>query len=307
MGFAILWVIFYHYLGKNSEVSISNLFFAVGHGGVDIFLFLSGFGLMFGSLTKNKIKIEKWSFYKKRIIRIFPIYILVILFFGFFNEKPISEILSQLLIFGFFIPGISSYDWYIPSLLILYIIFPFFFNNFRKRPIIYFLTAILFGLLITGVLIFLQKGTVILFFSRIPVFVLGCWFAYELLSKDRFKNWGENLVYISIIFLLGEMVLSYYFSPLYLRKTALSHLPFFLITPGLCLILGSLFEFFSHKKFTFYLLIGLGFIGNLSLEVYLIHMSLGYLPLIPALLITILASYFLSIGLNFVLKLFSIV
>ena len=50
MGIAIIWVMLYH-LG-NIDVSVISVIFGVGYGGVDIFLFLSGFGLYF-SMSKS--------------------------------------------------------------------------------------------------------------------------------------------------------------------------------------------------------------------------------------------------------------
>ena len=51
MGVAIIWVMLYH-LG-DIDVSVISVIFGVGYGGVDIFLFLSGFGLYF-SLSKKE-------------------------------------------------------------------------------------------------------------------------------------------------------------------------------------------------------------------------------------------------------------
>ena len=72
MGLATIWVSLFHFRCVMG-VSPFGLFDAMGYGGVDIFLFLSGFGLYVG--YKNDIK----YFYKRRFLRIYPTYILVIL------------------------------------------------------------------------------------------------------------------------------------------------------------------------------------------------------------------------------------
>ena len=54
MGVAIIWVMLYH-LG-DIDVSVISVIFGVGYGGVDIFLFLSGFGLYF-SFSNTKVGI----------------------------------------------------------------------------------------------------------------------------------------------------------------------------------------------------------------------------------------------------------
>lgn len=78
MGAAILWVMAYH-----SHISFSSLplfSFAAdnirsnGFGGVDIFLFVSGFGL-YHSLSVNS---DQLAFYQRRLTRIFPPYLPVL-------------------------------------------------------------------------------------------------------------------------------------------------------------------------------------------------------------------------------------
>jgi len=65
MGIAILWVMMFH-LPLRPGIPIIKEFFNIGYGGVDIFLFLSGFGLYF-SLSKKGIKLS--HYYKKKILQ----------------------------------------------------------------------------------------------------------------------------------------------------------------------------------------------------------------------------------------------
>ena len=71
MGFAIIGILLFH--SRIAVPYIDNLF-VIGYGGVDIFLFLSGFGLFF-SFSENQ---NLASFYKKRFLRIFPAYIFIV-------------------------------------------------------------------------------------------------------------------------------------------------------------------------------------------------------------------------------------
>ena len=70
MAFAVLWMVMFHtdftFSGKAVYLPFQYLFKFVGYGSVDIFMFLSGFGL-FCSLSRNADVI---SFYKKRCIRL---------------------------------------------------------------------------------------------------------------------------------------------------------------------------------------------------------------------------------------------
>lgn len=72
MGFAMLWIMIYHI---GIDVTFLNPITRSGYLGVDIFIFLSAYGLYHGFKKYSSIKI----FYKKRILRILPTYYLVLL------------------------------------------------------------------------------------------------------------------------------------------------------------------------------------------------------------------------------------
>ena len=80
MGVAILWILLHH-----SGMNLMRLFAVKrsGYGGVDIFLFVSGLGLSV-SLTKNEDII---AFYKKRMVRLFPSYVPMLIVFLFLNAS----------------------------------------------------------------------------------------------------------------------------------------------------------------------------------------------------------------------------
>lgn len=73
MGISILWVMFFH-----STISVNNtilrLIKDIGYGGVDIFLMLSGLGLYYAYKKNNNIL----EFYKRRVLRILPTYLPVV-------------------------------------------------------------------------------------------------------------------------------------------------------------------------------------------------------------------------------------
>lgn len=299
MGAAIIWVISYHFFGQMVQAGIKEVFFAIGNGGVDIFLFLSGLGLMFSYYKNPEIKYQEYI--KKRFIRIIPTYYIVIVFFGIFLNLPFVEIIEQLLIFGFFLPmfKISFYDWYIPSLLVFYLIFPVYYKFFIKNPKMITLAAIVIGTLSVIPFIYLQKGTVILFFSRIPVFFIGAYFGYLMLKGVKLTKSQTYWVVVSfIVWLVFEIIVTCSYNSSFLRKTALSHLPFMFITPGLCLILSYIFDKIHKNIFGLGLLRALKFCGILSLEIYLIHMSfyhyMKYIPVPISLLLTIVPAYLLN-------------
>jgi len=155
-GIAILTVIFGHigYFLISGNLFLFPLSTMSGVG-VDLFLFLSGYGLTLSAIKKSR---TIGNFYKDRLLKLLiPFWIVLILFFllDFFvldKSYSISYIISSFL--GFF-PTASLYSdinsplWYFTFILFYYLIFPLVFN--KKYP---WLSAIIIYLISYLLLIF---------------------------------------------------------------------------------------------------------------------------------------------------------
>lgn len=131
MGIAMLLVILYHF---TCWIGFRRLLLPFNWGfiGVDIFLFLSAIGLGF-SASKHTYTI----FLRRRIIRIMPLYIFAAIvdsiLFHFTHNETLSlwDWFCNITSLSYY--GIGGYvrDWYLSSLLLLYIAFPvlFYFVN----------------------------------------------------------------------------------------------------------------------------------------------------------------------------------
>ncbi|MFZ2190249.1 MAG: acyltransferase [Candidatus Magasanikiibacteriota bacterium] len=144
-GFSILAIVFSH-IGYSLSVDTRFLFpLSVLAGvGVNLFLFLSGYGLAVSAMKKTLSPIQ---FYLKRIIKIFiPLWIILISLFildwlVLHRSYPIAEIWQSL--FGFFkqadlAGNVNSPLWFITIILFYYLVFPWFFK--KEHP---FLSAFL--------------------------------------------------------------------------------------------------------------------------------------------------------------------
>lgn len=119
MGWSIVWIMMLHF----GFYTLKPLGFVAqyGYAGVDIFLFVSGFGLFY-SLDKKPLLL---SFYRKRLIRIFPAYYLVGAFASIIVfHDTILQYLFRYSTIGFWTGG-AYFEWYVPSLLLLYLLAPF--------------------------------------------------------------------------------------------------------------------------------------------------------------------------------------
>lgn len=199
-GLAILSVIFAHigYFLSNDHSFLFPLSIISGVG-VNLFLFLSGFGL---TVSELKEKLPLGEFYKKRLLKLFvPFWIVIIAFFllDFFllHISYSSLYIAQSLV-GFFpradlFIDINSPLWFFTPILFYYLVFPFFF--YKKNPL---LTA---GLIYISSYFIIQlklpvtENVLHLYQLHLLAFPLGVAFASLLFKPNYF-----NTIKISKIF-----------------------------------------------------------------------------------------------------------
>lgn len=193
MGWSILWIMMLHF--TFNQIKPLGFIAQYGFAGVDIFFFVSGFGLYY-SLVKNDNLIR---FYRKRLLRIFPTYYIlgaitnIILF-----HNDIITFLFKYSTIGFWI-GKEYAEWFIPSIILLYFLAPFIKKIIDKR---WFVLIYIFIICIFITSYYLADKEDILdrlhFFLlyRIPAFIFGMICAYWL------KN-GTSSKYYLYIMILG--------------------------------------------------------------------------------------------------------
>lgn len=265
MGFAIIWVILFH---SGIRIPVFDNLYRIGYGGVDIFFFLSGLGLFFSFKKEQNLAV----FYKKRFIRIFPTYFVIVLFsmilLGSFN---LIQFLVNISTIGYWINQ-SYFEWYIPSLVLFYLLFPLLYK-LVNRNILSFLIIIL---LVTLTLIFIRiyfdlNGMLMLFITRIPIFSLGILFGKWTSEKKQFNNITTSLIILSsFVGLISIVLLSNYFPNSTLWNYGFFWYPFILITPGLCILITFALDALRLSVINKVL----AFFGTISLELYLLHIKL---------------------------------
>jgi hypothetical protein len=207
----------------------------------------------------------------------------VIIVSGICYHKDFVDLLYEIFPLSWFL-GKPYFDWYIPSALLLYLIFGIDCyiikdNENKHKSLIYHVCClILVGILLVSVLTLIGKGTVMLFFARIPVFGIGIlvalFYKHNVIINPYFIYLCDAILIISII------VVYYLFNSytsLYLFRNGLKFLPFAIIVPY--------FSFFYCR--TVALINSLcpiipqiiGYIGKATLYIYLVHMALPKEPI----------------------------
>ena len=237
MGIAMIFVIIYHaFCWVYNPIGMYN----IGYLGVDIFLFLSGFGLCF-SYENNSIK----TFYKNRLTRIYPLYAIsvFIAYILCYNKWEFSTFLANLTTLGYYIDsGTNRFDWYINALITLYVCFPLLYLYSKLKYIgLIALTIAVFVFMHFNYLPYWYDCLI----SRLPIFLYG------ILFVKCYKS--SNIVILLSIPL-------FYFSRIYSSQflsTNFLVLPIILISLYIMPLLSSRLKGFIN------------FCGKYSLEIYL--------------------------------------
>ena len=210
MGIAILSIIFLHFYCwyKGTRPWWIN-FFSEGQAGVDLFLFISAYGLE-ASIRKNGWR----RFYINRMKRILPVYLLFLLtlFSIFQNNIPLGRIIIQSIgqLTGFslfqnneFFSTNFEFDWFTPALIIVYLMYPLISNGINrvlKKAIVYELLLLLFLIFISLLDLRVIHLPITFLLYRIPIIILGA-ITYIHLRKEEVNR----LLIMYIIFFISGL------------------------------------------------------------------------------------------------------
>lgn len=274
MGFSILWIVLYHSITATDVKLVypAYLKFIIVSGlcGVDIFTFLSGFGIYF-SLNKDS---DEMNFYKRRVLRLLPILplaIIDIIIFSIIQNNHITfvQILGYILQVNYWIFPIESYKlyfWYISFIIVCYFIAPILYNIIEKSK-----GNIKFLSLIVGVLFVLTIPFHNLYYCsavcRFPIFFFGMCLGYYYLNKQKISQNFVNLIYIAGIIAFGIIIamVSLHYENLYIKYCL-----FFFVGSALCFILSEINSFLIKNEVSKRISNIFIFLGICSLEIYVV-------------------------------------
>lgn len=271
MGAAILWIVIYH-----SGISFSflplfaktvNDFRSNGFGGVDIFLFVSGFGL-YRSLSQNADPI---AFLGRRLKRILPAFCPILLIWLFLKLPDVPRtdwlrvVLGNLTGTSFWIGPPPAFNWYMLALYAFYGAAPFFYRLLEKRNGIYWVLA---GTLLMDACFY--GNTVMIAITRFTVFALG-------MEAGRWAVEGRKTgrafeLSSCVLGFLGYVLLVIFRAALpdaLLWNGGFYWYPFIFTAPAMVFLLCRFFSWLEVHAH--HVLRGFEIVGECSLEIYLIH------------------------------------
>lgn len=270
MGFAILWVIFFHF-GYKPPDPLAALQ-SSGYSGVDIFFFASGIGCYL-SYSRDK---NAAAFIKRRFIRIMPTYFVFMVIWC--TYKVITDGMDFTTVLGniFCVQDLTgkdgSFNWYFGAMWIFYLLTPYFVAvaDKIKKPagcVLFCLLLVLFSFP------FWNVKALIIIVTRMPVYFLGMYLAKRSQESDEKISLKFMLIatVLSIIS-MAAFIVCYFKLHDELWNYGLWWYPFIITAPTICLYLSFICKQLEKKSAGRKILKAFSFIGSYTFELFLVHM-----------------------------------
>lgn len=266
MSFSALMIIIFH-LWINITKPNTNIYLIetylryIGYIGVDIFFFVSAY-----SLAKNEI--DNYSnFIIKRFKKIYLKFIIFGVIAFFFNKWSFLKLLKIIFGIEFLTKGGGSFLWFIPAIMIIYILLPLYKKLDNKYKIITPIITIITYLILVITLSINDKTTLLIFINRIPIILLGYYFSKLKIFEKLQKN---NLLYycVALCLTIFGLLFNYY---LYMNHFYLSYFQDIFYVLSIPLIIGVILLLDKIKVNKLF-----NYLGSITLEIYAIQMIFGY-------------------------------
>ncbi len=277
MGIATVAVMLFHSYSLRFEEIFASDFLcdvfdyiqSLGNIGVDIFLFMSAFGLYY-SFSKDG---DVVSFYRKRVLRIIPTAVLIAaLYYLYVGTMGVFDFCKKVLLLAFFESDNRDF-WFLSFILIMYIVFPLLYQVVDRYKGVG--AAILIASVVVVNIVLMLRcpelyGRLEIALTRIPIFIVGIYFGKRAKASETISIWW--LVAAAFTFIFANILLyrghfQYYCVVRYLY--GLCTVAFVLIW---CFVSSTARRVYgihgaSSKFFSW--------IGKYSLEIYLVYEKLA--------------------------------
>ncbi len=233
-GVAILWVVLFH-----AQLGLEDFLYQVqriGYGGVDLFFFLSGYGLYY-SLEKDA---DLGRYLKRRGERLLPAYLPFCLVWlavmlpmhggGLATSLRIAA--GNLTMTGYFANVDLNINWYVSAMALSLLLAPVFHAVLNEEKHFWLRSAGLMAVLFVIGFAYIGNDQYMAV-SRLPVFALGMIFAAPQSKNLSGKKSAAAMAVAGALGLAALYVCLENYAELLVAYAVYWH-PFVLITPGLC-------------------------------------------------------------------------
>ena len=190
---AAFQILFFHLWAPITSTQIEQFVLKTAYVGVDMFFFLSAY-----SLAGREI--DYVPFLKDRVLKLYAKFAFFTLIMALFSKSfGVIRVVKSLTIIEFFQKGGGAFLWFIPAILILYIIYPLFLKwNSRFKVIWVLLIWLIAGVFSEHVL---SYTTVFIFTNRIPVILAGYLFKTYCTHNNNLRRSFIVLIPLGVLLL----------------------------------------------------------------------------------------------------------
>ena len=176
MGFAALWILVFHEwiptFDRWPRIAMAeNYLQRIGFCGVDIFLFLSGIGMVYSIGKSDSLPV----FYYKRIKRILFPFLFVALLRCVTESWHTAEFWKNISGINFYWKDIYTFLWFVPMIVTFYLLFPPYYKFFSgsSNKLLFTCGALMLWLICTLYVRDVMREDLFGFTNRIPIFLTG--------------------------------------------------------------------------------------------------------------------------------------
>ncbi len=251
---AALWILIYHLWINISQTAAEQYIMVIAYVGVDIFFLVSAY-----SIAGREIRYGE--FFRKRFLNIYFRFFFFVIIAGIYAGWSASRLFKTAFFIDFFEKGGGSFLWFLPSVLLLYLLYPLFLKwNLKYKTIAVLISWFLLSLLLEYVFGYTK---IFIFTNRIPVILAG------YLLKTHFKEITDRAknLFINLLILTAGLILLYFFGFRHRLNFPL-HEFFLVLGLPVAVSAAALSGYIKDSKI-------FSILGKASLELYALQMIFG--------------------------------
>lgn len=262
MTFSALLILIFHLWINITNFQIEVFIRQLCVIGVDLFFFISAYSIA------KKEKIDYKIFIVDRFIKIYLKFIIFAIIGAICFKWSIIRFIKIILGIELFIRGGGSFLWFIPALMIIYMILPLYIKVDSKHPkITSFVTILVYLIISISISLFTTYSSIFILTNRIPIILLGYYFAkynvMEYLNNNKIKYWIVTITIIILGIIISYLVYINHFKVSWFKD--LFYILFIPFSIGLVLLLDKT----KANKISI-------LISSITLELYAIQMIFGF-------------------------------
>lgn len=274
-GISIVSIMIFHFTAV-SKMAPARIFNAlIGTTGVPVFLILSGMGLFF-SMSKNA---DLKLYYKKRVLRVVIPYTIIaslhfLISYVIISGEGFVSFLKAFFFLDFILKGRTQF-WFIALILVMYLIFPLLFKVFQSGKKNFLKLCILLAICVATNYAFSKAlpdiyKNIEVMLTRIPAFIIGVYIGEKVYNKRPvqmpfwFISMGGSAAYL--YFSILRNLTKAKFPMVFIRYSETCWALFLVLTVSI--VLDAVNSGTFSKICAFF--------GSMSLELYMIHVSLRH-------------------------------